>query len=156
MVRNFVITPAIDIRPNETTIFIRNYHVTGQFYLANVGGSPATIIESFCEVYWHRGPLPMRRLYEGLDGNNPILGKVEAGDRKTVIFESAEPIPIGHIEIGDFNFPNFSPQWFVYVMGWIEYADALSFERRTAFCRKYDFRTNRLYPINDPDYEHAE
>jgi hypothetical protein len=97
----------------------------------------------------------MRRPYEGMEGNNPILGKIEAGNRKTVVFASEEALNIGHTEIGLMG-TDFKPVWTVYIMGWIEYVDDLGFERRTAFCRKFDPSTSRFVAISDPDYEIVE
>jgi hypothetical protein len=156
IVRNFVVTPPIGDGLNGTLIFIRNYPVRGQFYVANVGGSPAKITESLCIVHWLRGPLPMQRPYEGNNGNYPIMGTISAGGRATAIFESSATLDISHTELGSIEFPDLEPLWHIWVMGWIEYADELGFGRRTAFCRRWDHRTNRFVVVDDPDYEHAE
>jgi hypothetical protein len=159
IIRNVVIHPqldATDTKPNLIYYFARNELARGQCYVANVGDSKATVTESLCMVYCCQGPLPMRRPYEGRDGNNPITGIIEAGDRKTMIFDSGEPMKVGHQEIGLMGYSDFRPIWSVYVMGWIEYKDDLGFERRTAFCRKFDPTINRFVTINDPDYERTE
>jgi hypothetical protein len=157
IVRNIVIWP------NEigTPLFGQGRPVTGQFYVANIGGSEATVCESHCMVIGMKGTLPMERPYEGKNGNNPIAIK--------------SVLPPGGVEVGLFSdgnpFPDFDPMPFfvvgnqsanqvflaaVYVMGWIEYSDGLGFNRRTAFCRKYDPDKGRFFAIEDPDYEHAE
>jgi hypothetical protein len=157
IVRNFVVQPHVDVGEHGPIYyFVRNHFVHGQCFVANVGDSAATITESFCKVYWLKGPLPMRRPYEGQDAHNPISGRVEAGDRRTLSFNSDEPLNIGHTEIGLMGYPDFKPVWSVYVMGWIEYKDDLGFERRTSFCRKFEPTINRFVPINDPDYENQE
>jgi hypothetical protein len=154
IVRNFAI-PLRAESGRAAYYFFRNELVGGQFYVANIGGGPATITESLCKVHWQKGPLPMRRPYEGDNGNNPVLGTIKAGGRLTAIFQSDDPLPISQLEIGMMGY-DFSPSWTVYVMGWIEYSDDLGFGRRTAFCRKFDPTVNRFVPVKDPDYEHEE
>jgi len=155
IVRNFEIPLRLE-GGNAKYYFIRNELVSGQFYVANIGDGPATITESLCIVYWQKGlVLPMRRPYEGNDGNNPVAGKIEPGGRLTAVFQSEELLPISQIEIGMMGYP-YSPSWRVYIMGWIEYSDDLGIGRRTAFCRRFDPTTNRFMPVDDPDYEKAE
>jgi hypothetical protein len=158
IVRNLIVHPTLEGVGDRSPdyYFVRNEFVRGQFFVANVGNSRATITESFCNVYWMKGPLPMRWPYEGLDGNNPILGTIEAGGRKTAIFSSTEAIPVGHTEIGLMNYHDFNAVWSIYVMGWIEYRDNLGFERRTSFCRKFEPTSNRFVAVDDPDYEIVE
>jgi hypothetical protein len=65
--------------------------VTGQLYVINVGGTPANIMESHCEVFYtDRVSLPMERPYEGKDGNN-FLGhrRLKPGEPATGCFASA-------------------------------------------------------------------
>ena len=155
IVRNFAI-PLRAESGNATYYFFRNELVGGQFYVANIGAGAATITESLCKVYLQKGgTLPMRRPYEGENGNNPVLGKIKAGGRLTAIFQSDDPLPISQLEIGMMGY-DFSPSWTLYIMGWIEYSDDLGFGRRTAFCRQFDPKVNRFVPVTDPDYEHAE
>jgi hypothetical protein len=158
IVRNVVVKPAMqDARIDETLLFIPNHPVGGQFYVANVGGSPATVTESLCIVHWQKGPLPMRRPYEGLNGNNPVTGRIKAGDRRTVIFASQKIFDLTAGALGSIQFPDVKPEWHIWIMGWIEYTDELgSSNRRTAFCRRYEPRTNRFVVVRDPDYEHEE
>jgi len=159
IVRNFVVRPPIaDEVPQPTfpIVFFKNYPVSGQFYVANIGGIPAIVTESHCIVHWRKGLLPMRRPYEGDNGNNPVQGRIEAGGRATALFLSDKPLELSHTELGHPSFPDFDPVWTLYIMGWIEYADGLGFERRMAFCRKYDHRTDRFIAIDDPDYEHTD
>jgi hypothetical protein len=44
----------------------------------------------------------------------------------------------------------------LYMLGFVVYADALGFERRTAFCRYLDPTRQRFVAVIDADYEHAE
>lgn len=134
------------------------HYATGQFYVSNVGGTPAHIIESHCIVYWSSTGLPMKRPYEGENGNMPI-GKItiSSGESFPALFQSDTPTerradPSKKI-VGGAS---------VYVMGWIEYQDDLNIRRRTAFCREFKqpsgqaFHSARFYPVDDLDYEHEE
>ena len=46
----------------------------------------------------------------------------------------------------------------IYLLGWIDYADALDLTRRTAFCRQWQTGPSRFTFLNpsDPDYENAD
>jgi hypothetical protein len=46
----------------------------------------------------------------------------------------------------------------ILILGNIAYSDRLGISRRTAFCRRYDFKGERFVPTEqpDPDYEHAD
>jgi hypothetical protein len=158
-VRNIVVKPAAQ-GPGQMTLdpFHPGYHISGQFFLSNIGDAAARITESHCEVYWGGinnvgwpDRLPMQRPYEGKDGNNPIAPQTLAsGQAVTGLFFSEQPFPV----------LNWDPQKRsgLFVMGWIEYLDERGIRRRTAFCREYLERegARRFYPVDDPDYEHEE
>jgi len=158
IVRNVVIEPAIsEGGPNQTFIFLKNYPVAGQFYVANIGSSAARVSECFCVVHWQQGPLPMHPPYEALGTNTPITGWVKNAEQRTVPFTSDKSLDISHAELGSIDFPGLEPKWHIWVMGWITYSDQFgSGYWRTTFCRRYDHRTNRFVIEDDPDYEHAE
>jgi hypothetical protein len=136
-VRNIVIKPS----------FSKGKLLTGQFYISNVGSSPATITESHCESLCNVNGLPMERPYEGLDGNNPIGKKtLLPGQSWPALFQSETP------------FLGFPEAHRLFVMGWVEYVDNGGTRRRTAFCREYIEKDGggRFYAVTDPDYEHEE
>ena len=143
-VRNIV------VRTNGGRPFFPREFVSGQCYMANVGGTDAKITETLCEVFWTNGPLPMERPYEGRDGlkSTAVLA---AGQSSPLSFQSDEPIDVftaSGIMTG-------VGAW-IYVLGWVEYEDIQGVRRRTAFCRRYDHARGRFVEINDPDYEHEE
>jgi hypothetical protein len=118
-----------------------------QFYISNVGGTPATITNIGC---WRHNsasttPLPMERPYEGKSGNISIMQILNPGESIPITFTS-EPMNVDHqgVILGQYN---------VYVMGWIEYRDDLKINRRFNFCRKYDPVKGRFFPVADDDYE---
>lgn len=154
--RNVTIVPVV-ADDESRGLFVRGYPIAGQFYVSNIGGSKAKIEESLCIVHWRRDQLPMRRPYEGMDGNNPVVGELEAGGRATGIFTSTEVLDINHLQIVNprAGSPIF-PEFVLYIMGWIEYSDDLGFVRRLAFCRRFDPGERRFVTMDNPDYEHAE
>lgn len=132
-------------------LFAPNNFVNGQLYISNVGDSRAIITEAGCWVKWMQGTLPMSRPYEGKDGN--ILGRrtLEAGEPYTITFSSDTLMG----NEGEFV-RQCSNDWYIYVMGWVEYVDKLNTRRRTAFCRAYRMPEGRFFAVTDPDYEHEE
>jgi hypothetical protein len=75
IVRNIVLnSPSQTPAPAPDPWFYQGARLAGQFYVVNVGGAPAKITESGCWVIWKANEqpfpgLPMRRPYEGQDGN---------------------------------------------------------------------------------------
>ena len=126
----------------------------GQFFVENLGGSKATIVESHCEFLWNVAGLPMERPYEGKTGNNPITkGTVVAANIAVVglLEYNFETLSSGVRQRG----PNDGDR--IFFLGWIDYTDEGVTRRRKAFCREYKRRdegSNRFWPVeNDPDYE---
>ena len=152
IVRNVVInTPSTTVEWN-TPIYQPGHSVEGQFRVVNVGGTPATITQSGCWVFWNQVALPMHRPYDSLGANNPVAGILQPGTSISGRFMSDRPMDQHAAEIWQAG-----NQWYLYVMGWIEYKDDLGFLRRMAFCRKYDVpRGRRFFAVDDPDYEHAD
>jgi hypothetical protein len=160
IVRNVIVVPFYP-EPNDnlpmTITFVKDKIVKGQFDVVNTGGGAALITESLCLVHWRKGQLPMRRPYEGRNGNNPIEGNLIAGECRVVGFTSDIPCPLSHLELGSMDvLPLTPPIWHLWVMGWIEYTDDLRFKRRTSFCRLYKHDANRFVVVEDADYEHIE
>jgi hypothetical protein len=156
-VRNIVVTPANRTLVERIGIFQPNHPVKGQLYVVNFGGSPANITESHCIVFWNDSGLPMRRPYEGGNGNNQIpTTRLEAGQSTSGIFLSDELMSDRTNTIGTKIVHGLR----LYVMGWIEYADDRGIKRRTSFCREFQrkdaFGEGRFYAVDDPDYEHEE
>jgi hypothetical protein len=151
IVRNIVVkTPGDPLR--QTAPFQPGYSVEGEFQVVNVGGTPATITQSGCRVFWNQVALPMHRPYEHLSPNNPVRGVLQPGTSVVGGFMSDRPMDQHAAEIWQAG-----NQWSLYVMGWVEYRDDLGFVRRTVFCRRYDVgRGRRFFAVDDPDYEYAD
>jgi hypothetical protein len=129
-----------------------------QFFVANIGGTPATIVEAFAQIFQSPPGLPMRCPYEGMSGNLPVpSGTLAAGKSIGFDFMNDEALndhaakTIGSQVIGRQR---------LFVMGWIEYRDNIGVTRRTAFCREFRHQGpwdyGRFYPVSDPDYEYEE
>lgn len=150
IVRNIVVkTPGDPLR--QTAPFQPGYSVEGEFEVVNIGGTPATITASGCSVFWDDAPLPMHRPYARNSPTNPVSGNLQPGTSVSGRFMSDTPMDQQATAI-----LQASMHWAIYVMGWIEYKDDLGFIRRTAFCRRYDANRRRFFPVDDPDYEHAD
>lgn len=152
IVRNVVVKP-LGITPEwNTPIFQPGHSVEGEFQVVNVGGTPATIFQSGCWVFWNQVALPMHRPYDHLGQTNPVRGVLQPGTSFVGSFMSERPMDEHAAEIWQAG-----NQWHLYIMGWIEYKDDLGFVRRTAFCRQFDVRRGRrFFAVDDPDYEHAD
>ena len=82
-------------QPFQSSAFSKGNLVSGQFYVANIGDMPAHIVESHCEFLWNVNGLPMKRPYEGLDGNHPlIIQTIAAGSSATATFQSYDLYPL--------------------------------------------------------------
>lgn len=138
-------------------LFTEGHLLEGQFYVANVGGTPATITEALAVIFQTRSGLPMRRPYEGRDANLAVpRGSLAPGKSFPLLFYGDEAIRQGAQAIGN---TQIAQGLRLFVMGWIEYSDDIGVIRRTAFCREFragPFDDGRFHAINDPDYEHEE
>lgn len=150
-VRNFAVnTDRSSLGPH--LIFDQRHPVQGQIYIANIGGSKATLIEASCHVFANQMGLPMVRPYEGREPS-PV-------DIMTV------PIPAGSSIFLTFSDNVFATQEEadrareghhpVYILGFLVYKDDLDVARRTAFCRRYDSVNRRFVIVENTDYEYEE
>jgi hypothetical protein len=159
-VRNITITQQGWMAGHRFQLFREGEPISGQFFVSNIGGTAATITESFCMVFATSTGLPMRRPYEGKDGNTIVAPrKLEPGQSAVGII-SADPLGPEAEDIVDFR-----GSWRLYIIGWIEYTDEMKTRRRTAFCRLWRYPGGpdggtldaRFFPVDDePDYEHEE
>jgi hypothetical protein len=150
-VRNIVVTG---------NFFQINEPISGQFYVANSGGTDAKITESHCVFLWNVNGLPMARPYERHVANNPITpGTVIAGNLgHTALFNTIDD-PLYRVwpfEAKPGAGVGLQPRAFI--LGWIEYEDGIGLKRRMAFCREFLQKDGsaRFYPVEDPDYEYEE
>jgi hypothetical protein len=121
---------------------------SGQFYIANLGGTKATTQEIYSTVFIAPG-LPMKRPYEGLEGST---------EKKTFQPGQSEPYLFGLKTPLDDSTANeiYNYGTNLYVLGWIGYTDDLGIWRITAFCRQYDTSKKRFVPVDNADYESSD
>jgi hypothetical protein len=127
----------------------KNQPITGQFYVANVGGTRASIREVYSMLGC--GPLPMERPYETLRGNSIDI-QLLPGQSTPIVF----PTTVGDVFDGGPSKVQIPGGGNGYIIGWVEYGDDAGNRRRTAFCRRWDTIIQRFYAVDDADYEHAE
>jgi hypothetical protein len=136
--------------------FAEGSHVDGQFYIVNIGNSAATVTEIYADVgVW--GYIPMKRPYEGLSGES-VSFTLNPGQSVPWKFRKEDPLTqvnFSSLQEGARPDPRGGGQW-VFVFGFVAYTDGLGTSRKTAFCRKYNMRTNRFEQSEHADYEHAE
>jgi hypothetical protein len=119
----------------------------GQVYIANIGGTKATIKETlFLPHISDAKELPAKRPWEGQDGTRCNL-VLASGKSVPHIFVRRDPLSKDGAEALQ------AGTKFLYVMGWVEYLDELDIRRTTRFCRLYDPRKKRFYPVDDAEYE---
>src|SRR5207247_1244705 len=161
IVRNVVVKQPKSVHGRDPYLFEPGHPVIGQFYVANVGGSRAHIIESLCWVRALQGiNLPMERPYEGEYGNNPVpICDLNPGQPITAIIGAppdatfiptqaqSDGIRSSDIELGMLG----ATRWSRYILGWIDYRDDIGIDRRTAFCSRYEPATGRFVKVYDLD-----
>jgi hypothetical protein len=146
-VRNFYFSSPTGRLQNSVGVTAGSF-LDGQFYIVNYGGTPAHLVESYCEVFLDIS-LPMERPYEGKDGGKE-LEIIQPGASTPRLFRRATPLTAPErmdIQQG---------QKHLYILGWVEYLDDVGTRRRMAFCRLYNFGTRRFTPVNNTDYEHQD
>lgn len=153
-VRNIVMPELRDSHPQEV-------RPSGEFYIVNIGGAPATITAVGCWVEYLPTGLPMERPYDYESPNclDPVSRKIQAGQSLLVKFADGRPRWKNSWSI-------FSPiqNRPLYVLGYVEYVDDIGTPRRTSFCREYhaqgDCHTasqeKKFFPVQDIDYEYEE
>ncbi len=122
----------------------------GQFYIVNLGGTRAIVKEILYEFYVSRTlTLPAKRPWEGKSGKECEV-VVDAGHSYPYPFGRTEPVSSADA------FRLHAKKSYLYLMGWIDYVDALKIRRTTRFCRLYDPDTDRFTPVDDAEYESAD
>jgi hypothetical protein len=157
-VRNIVVNSPQSADGRTFEPFAPGQIVSGQFFIANVGGSRADILDGHCTVFWSREGLPMRRPYEGRDDNLQAMGRtLLSGQSTTALFRSDRPI---ESEASQTVGRSIAHGFKLYVMGWVTYADRNNDVWRTGFCHEYvptgGFSPPRFFPVDDPDYEYQD
>ena len=151
IVRNVVVKRSENTIPPRP-LFERGMPVSGQFYISNIGGTPARIIEIGCWVEWYQGELPMERPYEGKEGCKLSAPVVLQPSQSTPWPFTSEQIMGDEANSVLLN----NDRWGICVLGWVAYKDDAEIERRTAFCRRWSVDRQRFMPVADTDYQHEE
>jgi hypothetical protein len=129
--------------------------VAVSYVVANVGASPAEIIESWVDCQNIKDGIP-RPLQPPEKAN--VIGPetIEAAryiSRKHESTVSHQSLIVEHMG-AQRKGPAGEPRLFF--RGFIVYRDENLFPRRTSFCRAYDFGKRRFRVFEDPDYEYAD
>jgi hypothetical protein len=120
----------------------------GFFYAVNVGNQLATI-RTLDEYMLLSDRLPMERPYEAGRHQRTVGITLTPGEACKIVFK---PTQVGVDKMAEMAV---SEKPFI-VIGRLTYTDALGNCRETAFCRQLNRATNRLMPVDDPDYEYAD
>jgi hypothetical protein len=156
-VRNIVVSHPPVFPREPPPLFTEGHPLQCQFFVANIGGTPAMIIEAFAMIFQTRAGLPMHRPYEGSNGNLAVpRGRLAPGQSFPLTFVSDEVIGEGAQTIGNTQIIRGVR---LFVMGWIEYSDDIGIVRRTAFCREFKagpWDDGRFRRVKNRDYEHEE
>jgi hypothetical protein len=79
-IRNVVVRYPVPIHRQPFRLFEPGQPISGQFYVVNIGGTVARVVEGDCRVYWTEEGLPMERPYEGQEVETVVPPhKLEAG-----------------------------------------------------------------------------
>jgi hypothetical protein len=124
-----------------------------QYLIANVGGSPATLIDgrTVHKLIPKGTRLPAEPPYDDERDSHEVP--------QGITLKSGESIPIVHH--GDISIMPSLGFAFVehndlYFFGYVEYTDANNYRRRMAFCRRMDTEGRFLVVETEPDYEYAD
>ena len=170
-VRNIVIRRPTPIHAAQPPLFAPGTLVSGQLYIANVGGTEAHITGIGCWVdvrkhisHEKRDALPMERPYEGENPNIPLTPRLMAGESTPLPFQSERPLEPDAANQLITGSGGIDGWWHLYVMGFIEYTDSMGTPcmgtssmgtpRRTEFCREFDPIGQRFVKVDNEDYEH--
>lgn len=121
-----------------------------RYTVCNVGGSPARIVESAVAVEVLR-PTGLA-LVPQCNGRNPV-GEIRLDPGEVHHFGFRSPDITWEkslIRPGSANVPR------LVFAGQLGYQDGRGVLRRTSFCRSFDVKRERFYPIEDPELEYAD
>ena len=121
-----------------------------RYTICNVGGSPAKIVESSVAVEILR-PTGLA-LVPQCNGRNSVGDiKLNPGEVHHFGFRSPDVTwEKNLVKAGTANSPR------LVFAGQLGYEDVRGVVRRTSFCRSFDVKRERFYPIEDPELEYAD
>jgi hypothetical protein len=124
------------------------------YVVANTGASEAEIVESWIEIKDVRyGLLPPLNPIEDETPIRKIVIKAGANISRTQ-GSNVEHVSLQIGRMGAQRRHEEPPE--LVFRGFVTYRDKNQITRRTAFYRRYDFKTMRFRIVDDPDYEYAD
>jgi hypothetical protein len=142
--------PKLVVRDVYAPHFNTGEPVEVRYAICNTGSSPATLVESSIAVEVLR-PTGLA-LVPQCNGGNPV-GEVliNPGEVRHLGFRSPDVNwERNFVRAGSANAPK------LVFAGQLGYRDARGITRRTSFCRSFDVKRERFYPIGDPELEYAD
>lgn len=135
--------------------------IKGSFFIANAGATKAHVVAIHCAVLRGRLPMIPPHAGSGAFAERSVDIQLPPGKGTTYLFESglagARPFEPGSSTSSyEQRAAIRSPSNEIHVVGRVTYKDDLGTVRSTAFCRWWNPSLERFFPIEDPDYEHAE
>lgn len=117
---------------------------TLQFY--NSGGSEAHVLGVTCRLFPF-DKLPMKAPFESPAPSSDIKLPPGCYGTRSFPFEAVDFSTFTAIQQKTMR---------LYIMGELVYRDSLGLQRTTRFCRLFNAKKKRFFPIADPDYENAD
>lgn len=122
-----------------------------EWVVVNVGATPAAIIEGNATRLIGGKSFEARTPYS--PERNHMKGiSLTPGEAYTFVLTADE---IDFQNVGKMSTIRDGEQ-IIYFFGFLVYIDNIGIKRRTAFCRKYDYRAERFTIVEDPDYEYKD
>ena len=146
IIRNVVI-PELLITNRDTPMNQLTDTFEGYYYVANVGGQPATIRRT-TEAIMTGPDLPMERPDKNLSERSISITLAPGESRKVSLDETTLPTQDVCLLINaEIN---------AYLLLLIEYTDTTGTVRHTSACRKFDPASKCFVKVDNPDYEYTD
>lgn len=128
----------------------------GGLAVVNVGGTQATIINSFYTIFFSRTGLPMASPLD-IQINELIWlpKKLGVGESVACQIEGVVAAKVSEDSFIELKSRN-AYGWTIYVMGQIEYSDDAGNHRFMGFCRQWGGGPGTFQPVSDQDYEYQD
>ena len=157
--------PRLSMRLTTLPDGVRGMQISGTFLAVNTGDTPAHIKRGYSEIIVGSNLPGFPAGY--LNKSVEMGATIAPGGYERISFpaegprdiDTAEFMAIGNRKeatekgLGDEVIGRTGN---IYLIGWIEYSDEADYRRTFGFCRKCDYRTQRLETYSDPDYNYDE
>jgi hypothetical protein len=153
--------PRLIIREIQCLTSRTRQNIELRYVVANIGDTSAEIVESHIEI--QEVPDGMLRPLQPIEGANPI-GRRTVAPGRHIFDECSSTVSIMSLVVSRMSDQRRLPKGradlnenrAVCFRGFVIYIDRNGIQRRTGFCRVYDSKVERFYPLDDPDYEYAD